>query len=34
MTIAPSAKNLPQPQDPQQVQPLHQKLHLQVLLID
>ena len=34
MTITPSAKNLVQPQDPQKVHPLHQKLHLQVLLID
>ena len=32
--ITPSAKNLVQPQDPQKVHPLHQKLHLQVLLID
>ena len=34
MTITPSAKNLVQPQDPQKVHPLHQKLHLQVLLIN
>ena len=34
MTIPPSAKNLVQPQDPHKVHPLHQKLHLQVLLID
>ena len=31
MTIT---KNLVQPQDPQKLHPLHQKLHLQVLLID
>ena len=29
MTITPSAKNLLQPQDPQNVHPRHQKLHLQ-----
>ena len=34
MAITPSAKNLVQPQDPQRVNRLHQKLHLQVLLID
>ena len=34
MSITPSAKNLVQPQDSQKVNPLHQKLHLQVFLID
>ena len=34
MIITPLAKNLVQPQDPQKVHPLDQKLHRQVLLID
>ena len=34
MTIKPSVKNLVQTQDPQKVHPLHQKLHLQALLIN
>ena len=34
MIITLSAKNLVQPQDPQKVHPLHQKLHVQVFLID
>ena len=34
MIITPLAKNLAQPQDPQKVHPLDQKLHRQVLLID
>ena len=34
MTITPPAKNLVQSQDPPKVHLLHQKLHLQVLLID
>ena len=34
MIITPSAKNLVQPQNPQKVHPMHQKLHLQVILVD
>ena len=34
MTITPSVKNLVQLQDPKKIHSLHQKLHLQVLLIN